>query len=166
MDYNGRYAVSNNRDEMFKIFYYGAMHSDVEFRIDGYRTGSGVNEYFVGTSGKESASFPSLNLDRFNKFDMVFNMHSHPGDNKGWEGTKGASGVDIQNVTSRYQSYRNAGMTHPDQWFKTNGRNTVFPKHYVFHKLSSTLYHYTPWQSNVFIRKINSPKGLYRNLGF
>ncbi|MDH6342443.1 RHS repeat-associated protein [Parabacteroides sp. PFB2-12] len=164
-DYKGRYAISGNKDEMFKVFHYGAMHSDVEFRIDGYRTGSGVNEYFVGTSGSEESSAPSLNMDRFNKYDMVFNMHSHPGD-KSWVGTKGASSGDTYNVRERYQNYRNTGMTHPDQWFKTDGRNTVFPKHYVFHKQSSTLYHYTPWQSNVFIRKINSPKGLYRNLGF
>ena len=42
-----------------------------------------------------------------------------------------------------------------------------FPKHYVYHKYSSVLYYYVPnGKSNIFIRKINNYKDLYRNLGF
>ena len=57
-------------------------------------------------------------------------------------------------------------MTNTNTWFKKDNSYTVFPKHYVYHKQSSTLYHYTPWENNIFIRETSKGSDLYRDLGF
>lgn len=57
-------------------------------------------------------------------------------------------------------------MKHPNVWFKKDGKWSVYPKHYVYHKQSKVLYNYTPWKNNVFIRKISKTSDMYRNLGF
>ena len=164
-DHNGTYAVTGNKREVLKVFKFAADNSKVEWNLEGYRTLSGGNEYFIGTTHSIDGATSSCDMDRFNELNMVFDLHSHPG-NGSDEGTRGASlDVDMPYITRRYYRFKNAGMNHPDVWFNSGGRNSVFPKHYVYHKRSTTLYHYTPWTPNIYIRHVNSASGLYRNLG-
>ena len=163
-DYNGNYAISNNKKETFNVFYHMANNTNVEWGIDGYRT-SGDNEYIIRTSHNDEGVTMSTSLSRYNEFNQIFNIHSHPGDAT-WEGTKGASTGDQNIVINRYNRFQGAGMKHPDVWFKKDGQWTVFPKNYVYHKQSKTLYNYTPWKSNIFIRKTSKASDMHRNLGF
>ncbi|MDR1198834.1 MAG: hypothetical protein LBK94_07470 [Prevotellaceae bacterium] len=164
-DYNGNYAITTNREDIFNVFKFAADNTSVEWSIDGYRTKSGNNEYFIGTSHKENSVSSSYGMEKFDELDLIVDIHSHPGDAT-WEGTKGASIGDMNNVINRYYRFEEAGMINTNKWFSTEGRNTVFPKHYLYHKHSRTLYHYTPWKNNIYIRQVNNGSGLYRNLGF
>ena len=165
-DYNGNYAVTGNKQEAFKVFKFAADNSNVEWNLEGYRTKSGSNEYFIGTSHEIDNASSSYRMERFNELDMVFDLHSHPGYGNLEEGTRGASDYDKRYINGRYDRFKDAGMSNTNVWFNSGGGNSVFPKHYVYHVRSTTLYHYTPWVPNVYIRKVNSASGLYRNLGF
>jgi hypothetical protein len=163
-DFNGNYAISTDNNEGFNVFYFMANNSNVEWGIDGYRT-SGDNEYILRTSHNVKAVAMSTTLSRYDEFNQIFNIHSHPGDAT-WEGTKGGSTGDQNIIINRYYRFQRAGMKHPDVWFNKDGQWTVFPKNYVYHKQSKILYNYTPWKSSVFIRKTNKANDMYRNLGF
>jgi hypothetical protein len=170
-DYSGNYAISTNKKEAFNVFYFVANNTNVEWGIDGYRT-SGDNEYIIRTSHNINNVAISTTLSQYDEFSQIFDIHSHPGD-ASWEGTKGASGYggdyytgDMAIIADRYQRFQNAGMKYISTWFKKDNQWTVFPKHYVYHKQSKILYHYTPWKNNVFIRKTNKASDMYRNLGF
>ncbi len=165
-DFNGKYAITTNKKDAFKVFKFAADNTDVEWGIDGYRT-SEDNEYVVRTSHSEDAVTMSTSLSKYNEFDQIFNIHSHPA----VDGTKGGSkctvfGGDMCNIVDRYYRFQRAGMTRTDTWFKKDGKWTVFPKHYVYHKHSKVLYNYTPWKNNVYIRKISKASDMHRNLGF
>jgi hypothetical protein len=73
---------------------------------------------------------------------------------------------DMANISLRYRRFSNAGMTNINTWFKVNDEYTVFPKHYVYHPESKNLYHFSPWESSIFIRKTNKGSDLHRYLGF
>ncbi len=168
-DYDGNYAITNNKNEAFKVFYHAANNTDVEWGIDGYRTSSG-NEYVLRTSHKKDEVAASTGLSQYSELNMIFNIHSHPGDGIiNWEGTRGGSDGDMDNIRNRYDRFQDAGMSHTGTWFQRNDNNqwSIYPKHYVYHKQSKNLYHYTPWKSSILIRS-NTKKGsdLYRNLGF
>lgn len=106
--------------------------------------------------------FNSTRLEGYDEFNMIFDMHSHPG-HANWEGTKGASTGDMNNA--RHNRFKQAGMQNIDTWFKKDGKWTVYPKHYVYHKQSKTLYHYTPWKPNRHIRETSKASDLHRGLG-
>ena len=163
-DFNGRYAISNSIKETFNVFHFMANKTDVEWGLDGYRT-TNNNEYMVRTSHSDESVTRSTMLNRYNEFNQIFTIHSHPG-NATWEGTKGASIADQNSIINRYNRFMQAGMVQPEAWFKKDGQWTVFPKHYVYHKQNKILFSYTPWESSVFIRKTNKSSDLYRNLGF
>jgi len=170
---DGNYAITTNRNEAFNVFYFMANNTNVEWGIDGYRT-SGDNEYILKTShsgGIPAHVFNSTGIDGYDEFNMIFDMHSHTG-TATEPGTKGASGFgdyysgDMSYITNRYRRFQGAGMKNTSTWFKKDDQWTVFPKHYVYHKQSKVLYHYTPWKNNVFIRNTSKASDLYRNLGF
>lgn len=163
-DYNGSYAISNSIAETFNVFHFMANNTNVEWGIDGYRA-TNNNEYIVRTSHSDEAVTRSTILNRYNEFNQIFTIHSHPG-NETWEGTKGASIADQNSIINSYNRFKQAGMVQSEAWFKKDGQWTVFPKHYVYHKQSKVLFNYTPWESRVFIRKTNKSSDLYRNLGF
>jgi len=164
-DFKGSYSITGNIGDAFKVFKFGADNTDVEWRIDGYRTKSSGNEYFVGTSHDYESVNVSHTMDRFNELDMVFNMHSHLESRRGLN-TREASDSDMSGIRYMRDRFEVAGMKHPNVWFNAGGRNTVFPNHYIYHVPSKGLYHYTPWSYSIFIRNVNNASGLYRNLGF
>ena len=166
-DYSGNYSISGNKDAMFKVFYFVANNTTVEWSLDGYRT-SGGNEYVISTSHNHKLVENSTSIPGYSEFNMIFDMHSHPGYES--DGTKGASpctsfGGDMCNISNRYRRFQKAGMKYTNRWFKNGTEWSVFPKHYVYHKKSKTMYHYTPWKSSIFIRKTTKSSDLHRNLG-
>ena len=165
--FSGSYTISKDKNKSFKVFLFAANNSDVEWGIDGYRTSSG-NEYFIRTSHQKDAVAMSTSLAGYNEYTQVFKIHSHPA----IDGTKGASGFghyysgDMANIEHLRRRFQNVGMRDVNTWFQNNGQWTIFPKHYIYHKQSRVLYHYTPWENSIYIRKINKANNLYHNLGF
>jgi hypothetical protein len=163
-DYGGNYAVTNNKRDAFEVFKFAAENSIVEWGIQGYRTITGQNEYFVGTSHNTEYVNSSHTMNRFQESNMIFDMHSH-------QNTKGASyethiSNDMGYIRNRYNRFETYGMKNVFTWFNANGVSTVFPNHYIYHAPTHILYHYTPWKPNIYIRNVNNTMGLYYNLGF
>ena len=157
---SGHYSSTQNIDEAFMVFHYMAQNTDVEWRIDGYRTINN-NEYVIATMHDKESVTKTTKMEQYSVYHQIFGIHSHPA----IDGTKGASSGDMTRVNDLYKNEFHSKNIH--QWFIQNGQSTIFPKHYVYHKFSSVLYYYVPnGKSNIFIRKINTYKDLYRNLGF
>ena len=89
-EYNGDFATSNNRTDMFNLFYFLVNNSRVEWAIDGYRL-SGHNEYVLRTSHSGNQVKQFGGLSKYNDLNRLFGMHSHPDQ----DGTKGASDMTI-----------------------------------------------------------------------
>lgn len=72
--------------------------------------------------------------------NQYFDMHSHP-DHDGTEGGSGyiIGGGDKKFVTNNYQKAKEQGTTPPT--------------YYVYHRQSKIIYQYTPWKSNIYIKK-------------
>ena len=160
---------SEDKEEMFKLFQFAADNTDVEWTIQGFLK-NGKMECPVGTSHNVALSYCSTKTfsGSNSEFDMVFHIHSHPGVRNGHQGTKGGSQGDIKLITERYYRFIKVGMPNINVWFKRDGSDkyTKYPKHYVYHKQSKTLYHFHPWHSSIFIRNIKRSSDLYRGLGF
>ena len=163
-DYNGHYSVCNKEDA-FKIFKFGADNCDVEWAVAGYRTKGGGKEYVVGTSNDNPKYLYSGSVDafhnspNFNKYDLIFDIHSHFGP----EATQGASNSKVGNsdmalIRKTYYDYYNNNMS------LQTGKG--FPRYYVYTANTHKLFNYTPWKSSVFIRNVNKSEDLYRRLGF
>ena len=181
-DYDGSYTISSNKSELFKVFAYMADNTGVEWAISGFRTDSD-NEYILTTShiGEDHYNVlgfmyvaSSTTINGYDLLNMIFSIHSHPGTST-WEGTKGASGDienstlqtgDMSHISDKYRYFRSRGMTSMGQWFQVGNQWTVFPKYYVYHKQSNTLFHYTPWVNDIYIRSVTNYSDFYRNLGF
>ena len=168
----GHYAATENKDEAFKVFNFMANNTDVEWAIDGFRT-EGTNEYVVRSSHCANSVLIITGLQDYSIENQIFTMHSHQGINatKGapfaTSQTGGYTGGDMYTILQEYKRFQSMGMKSQNVWFKckTNGKNTVFPKHYVYHSESHTLYHYNIYVSNYYIRTIKKHQDLYRNLG-
>jgi hypothetical protein len=88
----------------------------------------------------------SYSLAGFEEKNLKLDLHSHPD----IDGTKGASGYlgngivmgDMAMIIGRYKRFQ-------------NDYNKNLPNHYLYHKYSQTLYYYTPWKHNTFIKKNN-----------
>jgi len=170
---DGHYGISNSISDAFNVFYFMANSTNVEWSIDGYRS-SGGNEYIVNTShsgGVPAYVFSTTDISGYSEFNLIFDMHSHTGTETD-PGTKGASGFgayysgDMSYISARYRRFQSAGMKDTKTWFKKDNQWTVFPKHYVYHKQSKVLYHYTPWKNDVYIRQTSKASDMYYNLGF
>ena len=163
-DYNGHYSVCNKEDA-FKIFKFGADNCDVEWAVAGYNTKGGGREYVVGTSNKipdngySGTVYDFHNSNQFDKFNLSFYIHSHPGPNATQGASTGYYGTDMGNIIRLYYSYRSSG--------KSTIPGKGFPRHYVYTPNTRTLYYYSVFKSSVFIRgNIRSANDLYRNLAF
>ena len=172
IQHSGHYASTTDIDEAFKVFKFMSECTDVEWAIAGFRS-SGPNEYVLGTTHNIDPSNNSsiyelrgsvrtfTSMPKYSSSRQIFNIHSH----NEKDGTKGASSGDMDNIVNLYYAM---GERNIHQWYKNDGYWTIFPKHYVYHTASHTLYHYTPYrgQNSIMIRQIISHKDLYRNLGF
>lgn len=156
----GNYSTTNNKDEAFNIFYYMVNNTEVEWEISGYRTND-ANEYVIATMHDESRVTMVSTMQRYSVYNKIFAIHNH----SDIDGTKGGSWVDVRNISNTHKNEFMSKNIH--QWFILNNQATIFPKHYVYHRQSSVLYYYLPdGRNNIYIRKIQTFKDLYRNLGF
>ena len=147
------YALTNSTD-IGDMFLFLAQNTNVEWGLQGIKTSNG-NQYIIATSHKND--FVQIddirNNLKFNEKQLTFDIHSHPNEN----GTKGASGVlpsgnyigDMQRVTYRY--------------YRLQNENVPLPNHYIYHKHSNVLYHYTPWDNSIFIKNMKG-KGSFNFL--
>jgi len=154
------YSVTGRRSDAFNVFKFASDNTSVEWTVAGYRTESGSNEYFVGriTTDENKRTAPNPNrLEGFDVSNMVFMMHSHPGE----AGTRGASFLNPGEIGPA-----NTDMNIIRNMYSRLGRDmNKLPVHYIYHPHSKNLYHYTPWESSIFIRHTRSGNCLYRNLG-
>jgi RHS repeat-associated protein len=90
LDFVGNYVISNNKSDLFNVFYFAANNTNVEWGIDGYRT-DGNNEYILTTSHGKDYVHSSTLLKQYNEFKMIFNMHTHPGS----DGTRGGRETSV-----------------------------------------------------------------------
>ena len=158
---NGHYSSSNNKYEIFKVFYFMANNTSKEWNIEGYNLG-GKTQYTIATNHDTDKVWSTVITGKYDRFSKIFNIHSHPS----IDGTKGGSDGDIGSVSRTYSMYKKHGMKYTDVWFKKDGKNSIFPRHYVYFKHNKTLYYYTPWNNSIPIRKTNKSTDLYRDLGF
>lgn len=121
----------------------------MEWGLDGYKGKDGP-QYVLKTSHSisEIATLDVTNYG-FGLQNQMFDIHSHPGP----DGTPGASGDygtfvsgDMSRIGARYQKAENMGVP--------------LPPHYVYHKESRVLYNYTPWESSIFIKKVQNNQAL------
>ncbi|GEM_PF-1468878 len=146
-------AASENKEEFTELLLYLMNNTDVEWGGFGYRQGDGKILNVMATSHQTNTVGGSTSLDtKYGEDNLVYDIHSHPG----YNGTKGASvddefADDMDRIRSRYNRL---GKT----------MSGGFPRHYVYHKSSNNLYKYTPWESDIFLRTINSYKDLRRIL--
>ena len=149
------FAVTSS-SEVGKVFIFVANNSNVEWSLLGVRSKNG-SQFIIGTSGDyKSVDSPRiLKKAGFSENNLTFDLHSHPGtyDYKGNlvdEGTRGASntraGGDMHNI-----------IEFSNNMFKS-GRYSAknFPKHFVYHRQSKTLYQYTPYESSLEVGKVSS----------
>ena len=160
---SGHFSSTENIDEAFKVYYFMTQNTNVEWAINGFRTNA-RNEYVINTTHYVDKVKQITTLEQYSVFNMIFRIHNHTF----VDGTKGASGDrtigDMRTIISLHENdFQNKDIC---RWHVINGVMTKFPSHYVYHNETSVLYYYTPTQNNIYIRKINSYKDLYRNLGF
>lgn len=167
------YAESTDKDDLFKVTYFMMENTDVEWGAYGFRQEDNSTLYVMGTSHEKGqvGIAPAIISSYGGIFNMTFDLHSHPSPT----GTKGGSGNhmgsggdhigDMSRITGMYNKYKSAGMKNIHTWFEYDGKNIKFPSFYLYHKESNTLYHYTPFDNDIFIRNVNSSDDLYRNLG-
>lgn len=74
-------------------------------------------------------------------------MHSHPDD----DGTKGGSGYIIGGGDRKIVI---------NNYYKAKEQGVALPTHYVYHRESKIIYQYTPWKSNIYIKKVTNNTGL------
>ena len=159
---SGHYSSTESIDEAFKVYFFMTQNTDVEWAISGFRT-DGPNEYVINTTHFQTTVKLITESEYYSEYNMIFNIHNH----NLVDGTKGGSGDhrsgDMSYIIDLHKKFQNKDI---HQWCVINGVKTKFPTHYVYHNESSVLYHYTPTQSSIYIRKINTYQDLYRNLGF
>ena len=157
---SGHYSSTQNIDEAFKVYFFMTQNTNVEWAINGFRLDR-ANEYVIATMHNESSVTHITKMSQYSVYNQIFSIHNH----NSIDGTKGGSWVDVDNIRKIHRNEFNSKDIN--RWFVHNGQSTIFPKHYVYHNQSSVLYYYLPdGRSDIYIRKINTYKDLYRNLGF
>ena len=157
---SGHYSSTQDIDEAFKVYFFMTQNTNVEWAINGFRLDR-ANEYVIATMHNESSVTHITKMSQYSVYNQIFSIHNH----NSIGGTKGGSWVDVDNIRIIHRNEFNSKDIN--RWFVHNGQSTIFPKHYVYHNQSSVLYYYLPdGRSDIYIRKINTYKDLYRNLGF
>ena len=147
-DYNGSYAISGS-EEAGDVFLFAANNTNVEWGLDGYQ-GENGRQYVIRTSKIDNTVAQRNNSkEGLTMANQFFSIHSHPSIN----GTKGGSGYQKREWGGDREIIIN-------EYYKATEQGIQLPAHYVYHKYSKTIYQYTPWASNIFIKKVTNNKGL------
>lgn len=146
-DGQGTYAISSSH-ETGDVFLFAADNTNVEWGLDGFQ-GKNNRQYIVFTEKDKQTVDRIDNNDGLTMANQFFGMHSHPDPN----GTKGGSGYqdrewggDRSFIINRFNSAKDQGIS--------------LPTYYVYHKHSKTIYQYTPWSSDIYIKKVTTNNGL------
>ena len=145
-DYDGSYAISNSH-EVGDVYIFAANNTKVEWGLSGYQ-GKNGRQYVLHTQNINNTVLPRDNSEEgLTIANQYFDMHSHP-DHDGTEGGSGyiIGGGDKKFVTNNYQKAKEQGTTPPT--------------YYVYHRQSKIIYQYTPWKSNIYIKKVTNNTGL------
>lgn len=148
------YAISSSK-ELGDVFLFLAKNTSVEWSLESYRTSS-YTEHVLATSNSISSSSTGRNipLSAFDENNLLMSLHSHPR----IDGTMGAS----ENVGYGPSDMLNI-INYSNRRFNSHGQSlNGFPKHYVYHKHSQTLYQYTPYQSSIYIKRVLSGKDIQK----
>lgn len=146
-DGQGTYAISSSH-ETGDVFLFAADNTNVEWGLDGFQGKNSRNYLIYTNKDKESVSRNDMGNEGLTMANQFFAMHSHPDPN----GTKGGSGYgryyggDRRYIINKYKSAKEQGIP--------------LPTYYVYHKHSNTIYQYTPWSSDIYIKKVTNNKGL------
>lgn len=138
-DYDGSYAITNSH-EVGDVYIFAANNTKVEWGLSGYQ-GKNGRQYVLHTQNINNTVLPRDNSEEgLTIANQYFDMHSHP-DHDGTEGGSGyiIGGGDKKFVTNNYQKAKEQGTTPPT--------------YYVYHRQSKIIYQYTPWKSNIYIKK-------------
>jgi len=133
--------------EVGNVFEFAANNSNVEWGMQGVKTKNGI-EYVLATSH----DVDGVNIDGarsklgFTESQIKFDLHSHPGDGGTFEGSRGASHVpgtidDMYRINTRSNADYRSGTYNA----------STFPRYFVYHKKSKTLYQYTPYENSLNI---------------
>jgi len=147
-DYNGDYAISSSLEDIGNVFLFSASNTDVEWSFQSfYKDKSKV--YATSTSHKTDKTSLVSHLPQYSELDLSWSLHSHPGPN-GTKGASYASGVVIADWDLVQDFYR--------RWIKAGKDPNSFPTHGIYHKETSTIYYYTPWERSIKGPIINKSK--------
>ena len=84
--------------------------------------------------------------------NLIFKMHSYPGE----DGTRGASGYSEKDKMIRGDMSKIRYMAN--RFYKNNKyTHEKFPKHFIFHPYTQSVYQYTPKVHNIHLDKV-APK--------
>ena len=134
------FTMSQDKTEMFEVFKFVSDNTNVEWMMTAMFENSDRN-YILGTHHSE---YYTSTLG-FEKQDLIFTMHNHPNPYDGLPSPGDMRSAD-KNI----------------QYYETSPNKSPF---YVYGVKDKTLYNYDNANS-YFIRDVNNPKDLYRNLGF
>ena len=148
----GHYAYSKSKESMNLFVFLSDASSEVEWKLMKYKDGN----YEISTTHQKNAV--SLHKGKYSLFDVLFDVHSHPGSGK--YGTMGGSGYDNDRRLYGDRLYISDNW---ETWYYANihdvQKQLEFPCHFVYHRKSQSLFQYTPW-----VGSINLGKVLNRNL--
>lgn len=133
------FTYTSNAEDAFNLFDFVVRNSSAEWGLDGYKD-KGNFSFRLRTSFDEK-TINYINDPR--ELNMYATIHSHPK-------IKEASGYEEGNMSGDKRR-----IELRSELFLSHGKQTM-PRHYVYHKLSRGLYYYTPTNSGIFIRKMNS----------
>jgi len=127
----GHYGVTSSYNDAFKLFWFGAVYSDVEWSLSAFIQNK-KTMFFVGTDHFIASADTGVDFV-FDLSQMYFNVHSHNGKDgmARASGYVGASFGDDQMVAHDY-------YTRNENKYKDL---------FIFHPHNQELFYYTPWES-------------------
>ena len=137
-DYNGNYAVGGA--ELQDIFKFCSDHSNVEWRLTGYKTSSGEKNVLM-TSHKEDGVSAQNDFGDIKETNLNYIVHSHPSElypNPSGYG-KGDSRLYADGTLYMFPGDK-SNAYKISQKFEKQGRRA--PKFYMYHPSSQTLVRY------------------------
>ncbi len=176
--YPGTYGITEKKWEAFKLFYFAANYTEVEWKLDGYKSSKGPNKFIVASSHTPITSWGAsvygtsyynskrVNIPGINFKDQLFDIHSHPYSiplNKRlyW----GASGYPHVNIHDgkRYSWKEMTGdkkYRHGQQMDRKKAGGNLNVRYYVYEPGNSSFYEYGHLNST-FRNKVNWFGDLY-----
>jgi len=139
--------------DAFNVYSFVVNNSNVEWSLAGFKDEKQTS-YVLNTNYEKDGV--SYNKNGNNENDLLFHIHSHPGNSKE---SKEASGYDLYSagikggnsdaefMKNRFNSAKSANRKWPSE----------YPKLFFYHKNTSTLYHYNHKTDSQIVGKVATP---------